>query len=338
MTTPFRKSLFASTVLFSSMALITPAIAQTPAVPAEEAPEDVIIVTGSRIANPSATSASPLQVVNAEQIRQSGAVNIQDVLLQNPVFGTPGISRTNSSFATQSAGVATVDLRNLGSDRTLTLVNGRRFVAGVPGSAAVDLNVIPTQFLERVDVLTGGASAVYGSDAVAGVVNFVYKTKFDGIEADAQTGISDYGDGFDRQVNLLVGKNFADGRGNIMLFAGYSKQGTVLKKDRFTEGGHRRSTRPASAVKITGNDSGFVYSRCVPSFRATVPRGRYYTDNNVFTYGQDGALRNCVSTNGMVDASMRMAALPGRMGFNRSDVSLSRRAGRTLCRCWSRKL
>lgn len=316
-----RKSLFASTILFGSMALLTPASAQQAAPqPAAEEPasEDVIVVTGSRIANPSATSASPLQIVGAEQIRESGAVNIQDVLLQNPVFGTPGISRTNSSFATQSAGVATVDLRNLGSDRTLTLVNGRRFVAGVPGSAAVDLNVIPTQFLERVDVLTGGASAVYGSDAVAGVVNFVYKTKFDGIEADAQTGISDYGDGFDRQVNLLVGKNFADGRGNIMLFAGYSKQGTVMKKDRFTEGGSSAIDSTSLGGSVTGNDADlFIPAR--PFLSGYSPRGRYYTDNNVFTYGQDGALRNCVSTNGTGGCVNADGSLAGPDGFNRSE-------------------
>ncbi|RZM33432.1 MAG: TonB-dependent receptor, partial [Sphingomonas sp.] len=148
-------------------------------------PAGDIVVTGSRISSPSATAASPLQSISADLIRQSGAVNVQDVLLQNPTFGAPGISRTNSSFATQSAGVATVNLRNLGEDRTLVLVNGRRFVSGVPGSSAVDLNVIPAQFLERTDILTGGASAVYGSDAVAGVVNFVYKTKFDGLNIDA---------------------------------------------------------------------------------------------------------------------------------------------------------
>ena len=210
-------SLLASTMLAAGTPLS--AIAQTepvnpaspsasPAPTSEDPAEsgDAIVVTGSRIQSPVATAASPLQIVTAEAIQQSGTTNIQDVLLENPVFGTPTISRTNSSFATQSAGVATVDLRNLGSDRTLVLVNGRRFVAGVPGSSTVDLNVIPTQFLERVDVLTGGASAVYGSDAVAGVVNFIYKTKFDGIEGNAQAGVSGRGDGSDRQINLLVGK------------------------------------------------------------------------------------------------------------------------------------
>jgi iron complex outermembrane recepter protein len=321
--------LLASTLLASGLAV--PALAQAaqePAAPAattdsagvvpEAADEgDVIVVTGSRIVSPVATAASPLQVVTAEAIQQSGATNVQDLLLENPVFGTPGISRTNSSFATQSAGVATVDLRNLGSDRTLVLVNGRRFVAGVPGSSTVDLNVIPTQFLERVDVLTGGASAVYGSDAVAGVVNFIYKTKFDGIQLDGQAGISQRGDGSDRQVNLLVGKNFADDRGNIMLFGGYSKQGTVLKKDRSTEAGPMDLDQ-TSLANLTGEDAD-LFTPARPFFSGFAPQGRYYTDNNTFTFGQDGALRNCVSTNGTAGCVNADGTIAGPDGFNRSE-------------------
>jgi len=255
-----------------------------------------IVITGSRIASPAAASASPLQVIGAEQIQQQGAINVQEVLLQNPSFGTPGISRTNSSFATQGAGAATVNLRNLGEDRTLVLVNGRRFVSGQPGSQAVDLNVIPTQFIDRVDVLTGGASAVYGSDAVAGVVNIIYKKNFEGLQADGQVGISQRGDGFDRQVSLLGGKNFADGRGNIMLFGSYSKQGTVLKRDRSTEAG-------SSAVDSTSND---VYPNDPfrPYLSAYAPGGRVRAGDQTFSYNT-GSLVDC--TDG--DCG----------GFNRSD-------------------
>lgn len=314
---PFRSKLLATTLLAAISG--APALAQD-AAPQAGAPDaadtsEVIIVTGSRIANPSATSASPLQIVNAEAIQQAGVTNIQDILLENPVFGTPGISRTNSSFATQSAGVATVDLRNLGSDRTLVLVNGRRFVAGVPGSSTVDLNVIPTLFLERVDVLTGGASAVYGSDAVAGVVNFIYKTKFDGIQLDAQAGIAERGDGSDQQVNLLVGKNFADGRGNVMVFGGYSKQGTVFKRDRETEAG-------PSDVDSTSEDLA-QNLRFAPFFSGFTPRGRYYTDNRTFTFDPvTNALRPCTSTNG---GTCNAPGTPfngtaiGPDGFNRSQ-------------------
>ena len=327
MSNRFIKGSLLATTVIAGMAIAAPAYAQGTGnvAPAQAKPQtaaavkddgETIIVTGSRIANRSAISPSPLQIVDSKQIRDSGVVNIQDVLLQNPVFGTPGISRTNSSFATQSAGVATVDLRNLGSDRTLTLVNGRRFVSGVPGSAAVDLNVIPTQFLERVDVLTGGASAVYGSDAVAGVVNFIYKSHFNGIQADAQAGVSEHGDGSDQQVNLLVGKNFADNRGNVMLFGGYSKQGTVLKRDRSTEQGSSALDSTSKGLRITG-DAADLFIRQAPFLSSFVPAGRYFTDNLAFTYGPDGALRTCFkrNTGGCVNGD---GSVSGPDGFNRS--------------------
>ncbi|WP_084214999.1 TonB-dependent receptor plug domain-containing protein [Sphingomonas sp. Ant20] len=345
MTQAYRRSLLATSLLVAVSTL--PAAAQTaPATPAAtpeaaaqaealepatptqtatdqnpqgatEAPAGEIVVTGSRIASPSATAASPLQSVGIAQIQQAGAINVQDVLLQNPAFGTPGVSRTNSSFATQGAGVATVNLRNLGEDRTLVLVNGRRFVSGLPGSSAVDLNVIPTQFLENVDILTGGASAVYGSDAVAGVVNMIYKTKFDGIQLDGQVGMSQYGDGFDRQVNALVGKNFADDRGNIMLFGGYSKQGTVLKRDRFTEAGSS-AVDSTSRGYLTGNDAE-LFTPQRPYLSGFAPQGRYYAGDSTFTYGQDGALRDCASANGTGGCVNADGTAAGPDGFNRSD-------------------
>jgi len=112
------------------------------------AAERGIVVTGSRIASPEATSPAPLQVVNQQLIQDSGVVNIQELLLENPVFGTPALSRTNSAFLTSGTGVATIDLRDLGSDRTLVLINGRRVVSSLAGSSTVDLNVIPTQFIQ----------------------------------------------------------------------------------------------------------------------------------------------------------------------------------------------
>jgi iron complex outermembrane receptor protein len=286
-----------------------------------------IVVTGSRIASPAAASASPLQVIGAEQIQQQGAINVQEVLLQNPAFGTPGISRTNSSFATQGAGAATVNLRNLGEDRTLVLVNGRRFVSGQPGSQAVDLNVIPTQFIDRIDVLTGGASAVYGSDAVAGVVNIIYKTKFDGLQADGQIGISQYGDGFDRQVSLLGGKNFADDRGNIMLFGSYSKQGTVLKRDRSTEAGSSAVDSTSLGGSVTGNDADLFKPYTLLSGYA--PGGRVYAGDQTFSYNT-GSLVNCtdVSCGGFNRSDSRYLAVPveryvaaGRANFEISHAA-----------------
>jgi outer membrane cobalamin receptor len=140
MKTSLKRSAIASaaTAAFAPLLMLAPpgtALAQT--APNEATRPERVEVTGSRIRSLSAESPSPLQVLNAEDIARSGAINLQELLLKNPTLGKPGISRTNSNFATSSAGVSTIDLRGLGSDRTLVLVNGRRFVAGVPGSATV---------------------------------------------------------------------------------------------------------------------------------------------------------------------------------------------------------
>lgn len=222
--------------------IATPVMAQdTPQAAADEAQASAgqatetagdIVVTGSRIASPTITSVSPVQVISAAQINQSGVTNIQDLLLENPAFGAPTFARTNTAFLTSGTGVATVDLRNLGTDRTLVLINGRRVVAGIPGSATVDLNVIPTQFIKRIDVLTGGASSLYGSDAVAGVVNFIYKDDFQGVEGNAQYNITQRGDTPGYQAQVTAGTNFADNRGNIMVHFGYTKEGQLLSNQR----------------------------------------------------------------------------------------------------------
>ena len=262
--TIFQRSLLASTVI-AGMAFASPAFAQDPNVAAsaqdqtpatQECPPDqpncptespdtapqaapagadadsTIVVTGSRIVSPNIVSLAPVQVVGEADIDQSGAINIQEVLLENPAFGVPGLSRTNSAFLTSGAGVSTVDLRDLGSDRTLVLVNSRRVVAGLPGSATVDLNVIPTQFIDRIDILTGGASSLYGSDAVAGVVNFLYKRNFEGILAEGQYGISHRGDSARYQLSLTGGGNFANDRGNLMVHLGYTNEDGLLSRQR----------------------------------------------------------------------------------------------------------
>jgi iron complex outermembrane recepter protein len=307
--TLLRASLLASA---ASACILTsaPAFAQE----AAEGAEEVIIVTGSRIASPAAESASPLQVVSAANIEESGVTNIQELLLKNPAFGSPTFARTNTAFATAGVGVATVDLRNLGVDRTLVLINGRRVVSGVPGSFAVDLNIIPTPFLEGVDVLTGGASAVYGSDAVAGVVNFRYKTDFDGLELNGKAGFSPRGDDGRQEVNLTFGKNFADDRANVMLYGGYSKEGKVLKRNRSTEEGSM-AIDETNLRTLTGNDEDYFKARR-PFLSGFAPQGRYYTDNIVWTYGPSGALQPCATTNGLTCGG---GAGIGPNGFNRSE-------------------
>lgn len=297
--------LFSSTIL-ASLAFAAPAVAQS-VQPAEETTDDVIVVTGSRIASSSLDSASPLQVIDAAAIRSTGAANLQDVLLQNPVFGTPAISRTNSNFSTSGAGLATVDLRNLGTARTLVLVNGRRFVSGSPNDQAVDLNSIPTTFIERVEVLTGGASSIYGSDAVAGVVNIIYRKNFAGLEASGQIGASQEGDNVQRQLNLTIGANTDDNRGNVIAYIGYSRDGAVFSRDRQRSAIDQFST----GAGVTGDEAD-LFGITTPFFSSFAPQGRFFGAGGATlgTFDRNGNFITGFSTNG--------SATRAADGFNRS--------------------
>jgi iron complex outermembrane receptor protein len=201
-------------------------------VDAESAPASEIVVTGSRIARPDLTSTVPVAVVGSQDIQRDAAINIQDTLVELPQVGV-GTTRTNSNFLTGANGVATVNLRNLGSSRTLVLVNGRRFVAGIAGTSAVDLNNIPTEFIERVEVVTGGASAVYGSEAIAGVVNFILKDRFEGISVRGQYNITERGDNPRYYGSITAGTSFgADDRGSFIGHFSYDNDSGLMSNDR----------------------------------------------------------------------------------------------------------
>lgn len=297
-----------------------PAVAQDAEAASAEATSEegqAIIVTGSRIASPTVESAAPLQIVDSQAIADSGITNVQELLLENPAFGTPALSRTNSAFLTSGTGVATVDLRDLGSDRTLVLINGRRVVAGLPGSSVVDLNMIPTQFLERVDVLTGGASAIYGSDAVAGVVNFAYRRDFEGIEANAQYGLTERGDDPRYQANITAGVNSGDGRGNIMVHFGYSNEEGLLSRER-----PNTFTDDFDLFRLSGDPADFGTSSA-PFFSSGPPQGRFDVlgtpgSGDDFTFGTTGVLQPCFSANG-TPTCLNIDGNPasGPNGFNR---------------------
>jgi len=320
----YMHALRGSAALFS-LALASfsvPAIAQQAAEEEEgAATRESIIVTGSRIASPTITSISPVQVVTEEQIRQSGITNVQELLLENPAFGVPALSRTNSAFLTSGTGAATVDLRDLGSDRTLVLINGRRVVAGIPGSATVDLNVIPAQFIERFDILTGGASSLYGSDAVAGVVNFIYKTRFEGIEANGQYNITERGDTPEYQANVTVGTNFAEDRGNIMLHFGYTNQGELLSRQR----ANTKVDDLDTFAGITGDPADFG----IPAegrFSGLPVQGVFTSGGCQFTFDRNNVLQRGFSanggaiSNGQADAcGVPRGTVVGPDGFNRQE-------------------
>ena len=214
----------------------------------EPAVLEEITVTGTRIRSANLISTSPVTTVSSEEMSFQGVTRVEDMLNRLPqVFASQTATQANG--ATQTA---TVDLRGLGSVRTLVLLNGRRLPSGSPvgGGLGADLNQIPASLIDRVEVLTGGASATYGSDAVAGVVNFITKTDFEGVALDYQysfyqskndSGIlqlsrdagfnlpdDDVTDGFSNDVSIMVGANSADGNGNVVLHAGYREIDEIL--------------------------------------------------------------------------------------------------------------
>lgn len=226
----FKLKIGAAPLVLSVAMVSAPAIAQDDA--AEAGYSDAIVVTGSRIARPDLESVVPVAVVDSQSLERDAAVNIQDVLNELPQVGI-GNSRTNSNFLTGANGVATVNLRNLGDSRTLVLINGRRVIAGVGGTSAVDINNIPTDFIERVDITTGGASSIYGSDAIAGVVNFILKDKFEGIRIRGQYNITGKGDNPRYFTSITGGTSWgADDRGSIIANFSYDKDTGLMSNKR----------------------------------------------------------------------------------------------------------
>ncbi|MGS0679818.1 TonB-dependent receptor plug domain-containing protein [Shewanella sp. 125m-7] len=187
-----------------------------------------IQVTGSRIKRADMESASPVTVIDASAIIASGATSIDDVLQNMTVSGG---AMTNAAVNNGSGGNARVNLRGLGSNRTLVLVNGRRMIASGTGAASsVDLNTIPVSMIQRVEVLKDGASAVYGTDAIAGVVNVILKRDFDGFEMNVQTGVTGQGDADESSVDFTIGNTFD--KGNVVINAQYTKRGDASQADR----------------------------------------------------------------------------------------------------------
>ena len=196
-----------------------------PMLHAQEAPGiEEVVVTGSRMQrDTNATSAQPLSVISADDLTSSASIDIGEILNENPALLSSVTSTDSIGGAAQNntragnVGGSALNLRALGSQRTLTLVNGRRHVSGIEGTSSVDVSTIPSALIERVEVLTGGASAVYGADAVTGVVNFVLKDDFEGVDIDVRTGVSSEADAGTYSIRALMGRNFDDNRGNVNL-------------------------------------------------------------------------------------------------------------------------
>lgn len=299
--TSFKAALLVGTVV-ATAALAAPAYAQISTQPTGETDqttgdEGAIVVTGSRIQRPDLTGTSPVAVVDAEEFELSGAVNVEQVINTLPQV-LPGLTGFSNN---PGNGAVTLNLRGLGSTRTLVLVNGRRWMF-YDTNQIVDLNTIPQFLISGVDVVTGGASAVYGSDAVAGVVNFRLK-ELNGIEAGGTYSLTERGDGARYSLNMAIGTDFPDDRGNVTLFANYTQRKAVFQGDRdfsrITAGDGCIVPGSTGTVAELGTPfpSGIAVSTCaarggevgfVPAGSATGPIGTFSVGTSTYIFNPTG--------------------------------------------------
>lgn len=223
-------------------------------------PEGEIVVTGSRIPRANFDSAQPTLVLGAEQLETRGYTNVGDALDEIPAFGVPGNNAVGGQSGSFGAGQTFVNFFGLGDQRTLTVVNGRRFVSsntasifGVTGAGSqVDFNVIPTLIVDRIETVAVGGAPIYGSDAIAGTVNILTRRKFEGIKLDAQYGISERGDAPEYRIGALGGLTFGGDRGSVVAALEFNKSAGLAGTDRPRAGLGRFFTSPPA-----GSDSDF---------------------------------------------------------------------------------
>ncbi|GAB1051475.1 TonB-dependent receptor [Shewanella algae] len=285
-------SKLAKAVRFALIGGVATAAYSAPALSAEQDQQTAnsaverISITGSRIVREGAVAPTPVTVISGEELLSTGVTNIGEALNQLPALGNT-YSLANSGRYIGTAGANLLDLRTMGTDRTLVLVNGKRHVASSAGSSSVDVNTIPSAWVEKVEVITGGASAIYGADAVTGVVNFILKKDIVGLDISAIKGrADDSGFGKDR-VSLSYGTDINDGRGNIAFAAEYSAQDRLRAFDRdqtktsFTSLKNTNRPKDADGNYIDSND---------PSDpdKYFLPNGGHYKISNAGTFFLDG--------------------------------------------------
>lgn len=243
-------------------------------------PGSEIIVTGSRIARSELESPMPVSVVRMEQANNLGLTTTYQALLREPALDV-GIGEGNAQSQGWDAGISSVDLRGLGTNRTLTLLDGARRVSGSAQSSAVDLNMIPPAMIDRVEIITGGAAAIYGADAVTGAVNVITKKNFSGLQIDATNGISEHSDAQRFRISATLGGEFADGRGRFIIGGTYVNNKEVMAKDRsYTADSPSYYNNPA----YTGPNSGQPQLLITPvyTWAAYSPYSNFMIDQNAY--------------------------------------------------------
>ncbi len=234
------RGLLCATALVTTSLIGSPTFAQENKEPAtgptainktekQEEPAPVVTVTGTRIARPTLESSVPITSIDRNSLLLTGSQTLGDALSNLPSLRATFTSERKFEV---DGGGSFLDLRGLGLERTLVLVDGRRHVSSVPGTFRIDTNLIPSDLVSQIDIVTGGNSAVYGADAIAGVVNFIMKKNFRGLRANAQSGVSGRGDYGRLSASITAGHNFDDGRGNIAGSVQYNRNSSVLSSSR----------------------------------------------------------------------------------------------------------
>lgn len=278
---PFRKrSINLAIASLLAASLSSPLFAAESEEAEDDEASEKIIITGSRLArDPNLASTSPVQSLSADDIKASGEFSIADVVNDVPALFssvTGEGSKDNGGF---SDGANVLNLRGLGANRTLVLVDGRRHVAGVSGQQAVDVGSIPIKLVERVEVLSGGASAIYGADAVTGVVNFILKDDFEGLEFDYQFGQSSEGDGEQHSLSAIWGTPFDSGKGNIAIAVDY-------RKDEGLRASERENGRLIGSARDWLNpDLRFQQGDIDPATMPNFAQYYNYTNTGLFRFG-----------------------------------------------------
>ncbi len=275
---------------------------------------DELVVTGSRIPHPNLEQPTPVAVLSTQVIENAGPQSLGDIIATLPSVGFGGTVRSNSNNFGNGAGVSSIDLRNLGLSRTLVLVDGQRHVAGDITTNAVDINSIPAALVDRVEVVTGGASAIYGSDAVSGVVNIILKKRFEGVQFDAQYG-SDNGYGAKRSLALTVGGNFLQDRLNVVVTGNYSREDAVEANELRNAHNYGTITNPND---LTGPLDPSFYSSPNAKKNDGIPDSLYVQNLGSDLVTPNGVLLNAntFAPQFSFDAHGNVVPVPPRSGFN----------------------
>lgn len=287
MTSPNTRQCLLTSTVIGGVAALTAFAAQPAAAMVQDEPTSVseIVVTGSRIVRKDYNSTSPIVTVGQEDLQATGSVTVEGLMNDMPQF-MPGNS--HGSVNPGNGGQANLNLRGLGSNRTLVLMNGRRIV---PSNAdgTVDVNLIPAALIKNVEVISGGASATYGSDALAGVANFILNDSFSGVQIDAQYGQTERGDGTTESFTVTVGGNLDDGRGNAVLSIGRSTRSAIMSDARgFSRVSGRNSVSPLGVTTFDSTNlpsQAFInsYLNCANCVTPTGEFG-YNTDGSLFSH------------------------------------------------------